>query len=196
MKYVKGFLKLWLMQRRRANIHAMPSTSKKTKAKSEDLITRHWNVGEIVLHHPAAADVLTEWGLHCATCAVGEFERLEDGMKMHGFDDKDIDMVVSDINDAIAESPSKPQELHVTKDAALAIKKIGEESDEVGKGLSVGADADGSFFLEFKEKKSKGDKTFINEEIPEIEIWASPLTLSRIGGSTIDCVEGKIKLVV
>ena len=66
----------------------------------------------------------------------------------------------------------------------------------MGQGLSVQANRDGSFYMEFREKIGEGEKEFMHAEVPEIKIWASILTLQRIGGATITVKDGKFKLEV
>ena len=63
-------------------------------------------------------------------------------------------------------------------------------------GLSVQANKDGSFYMEFREEVEDGEKEFSNKDVPEVKIWASILTLQRIGGATIDFVERRFKLEV
>lgn len=47
---------------------------------------------------PRAAEMLTEYGLHCLTCFLREYETLEIGAKVHGMSDTELDDMISDIN--------------------------------------------------------------------------------------------------
>ena len=60
------------------------------------------NLGELVTNYPDLGKVLAEdYGLHCVGCFASSFDTLEQGMKVHGYDDKDIDKVVKKLNKMI-----------------------------------------------------------------------------------------------
>ena len=161
----------------------------------QEVVTEQWTVSEIVTQYPQATEVMAEYGLHCFGCSASSIETLGEGCQGHGFSEEDIENLVDDINHVIASTPAKEQVLFVSKDAALAICEVAKTEKTEGQGLSVQANQDGSFFMEFREKIEEGEKEFANEEVPEVKVWASILTLQRIGGSTIDFREGKFKLV-
>ncbi len=151
-------------------------------------------VREVMTLVPAAADIMSEYGLNCFACAVGGFEPLKQGCQMHGMDDETIEALIEDINDAIGQAPDKPQELTITADAARTIQEIADKEDKGDHILVVTVDENGGFCLEFQEKALQGDMEFCCSEVPTIKIYASVLTLSRIGGATIDVREGRFKL--
>jgi len=169
--------------------------------KAEVIVTHTWTVAEIVGQYPQATEVMAEYGLHCFGCAVSSIETLEEGCQGHGFSEEDIDNLVEDINHVIASTPARPQTLGITKEAALGIRKIAEAEHPSGGasssiGLSVQANADGSFFMEFRESMEEGEKEFGCKDVPDVKIWASILTLQRVGGATVTLKEGKFKLEV
>lgn len=48
---------------------------------------------------PAANEILAlEYGLHCLTCKARDIETLEQGARLHGMNDADIDELVQDLN--------------------------------------------------------------------------------------------------
>jgi len=102
--------------------------------------------------------------------------------------------MLEDINSSIENDTAKPQMLTVTKSAAMQIKQIAKENNSEKQGLSVQAQRDGSFFMEFRKRYEEGEKEFFAREVPDVKVWASPLTLQRIGGATIDYREGRFKL--
>lgn len=157
-------------------------------------ITKHMVVREIITLVPAAADIMLEYGLHCFSCSVGGVETLEEGCHMHSMDEDTIDALVEDINDAIGQAPKRPQTITITADAARGIGEIAKKENRVGEILMVTVDEQGGFCLEFQEKPLQGDIDFSNSEVPEVRIFASVLTLGRIGGATIDMREGRFKL--
>src|SRR3989344_1976310 len=174
-----------------------PKRSKSSSSKkSEQIVSRDWTVAEIVGQYPQTVEVLSENGLHCFGCHVSAFESIEEGCRGHGFPEEDISLLIDDLNDAIENMPVRPQTLIVTKDAALGIQEIAKGEGIKDQGLSVQANKDGSFYMEFREKIAEGEKEFQNEEVPNVKIWASILTLQRIGGATIAFKDGKFKLEV
>lgn len=61
------------------------------------------NLGELVQIYPELAAVLQEdYGLHCVGCMAADFDSLEQGAKVHGFDDKEIDKMVAKLNQMIS----------------------------------------------------------------------------------------------
>lgn len=62
-------------------------------------ITKKTNLGELVQAHPKLGKVLAEdYGLHCVGCMAASFDTLEQGMKIHGYDDKEIDKMIKKLN--------------------------------------------------------------------------------------------------
>ena len=55
-------------------------------------------IGEIVMNHPEAMDVLLGIGMHCLGCPASQMESLEDACMVHGFDPA---QVVEAINERI-----------------------------------------------------------------------------------------------
>lgn len=159
---------------------------------------------EIVTLLPEAKSVLAEYGLHCFSCAGSEFENLDDGCRSHGFSDEEIDELVDDLNRMLDDLPARPQMLVLTADAARAIKNVAQEEGQEDVGLEVIADASGGFCMEFcndtrteSQAVAEGrptEKTFMNPGVPGVRLFASSLTLKRIGGATIDFRDGRFKL--
>ena len=157
-------------------------------------ITKDMTVRDIVALSPVAADIMTEYGLHCFSCSMGGMETLEEGCRMHGFDPETTEALIIDINDARDKELRRPQMLTITKAAALGIGEIIREEGKEGGVLVVGLDESGGFCMEIREAPEKGDLLFRHQEVPDVMIYASPITLSRIGGATIDCREQRFKL--
>jgi hybrid cluster-associated redox disulfide protein len=170
--------------KRRARKGGTPST----------FVTADWTVADIVARYPQATAVMAEYGLHCFGCSANAMESLEEGCMGHGFSTEDIQNLVDDINETIATTPPRPETLTITKDAALAIKEVAVQEKVEGEGLSVQANADGSFYMEFRKEPEQGEKIFRSADVSDVSVFASILTLQRIGGATIDFREGKFKL--
>lgn len=155
-------------------------------------IHRQMPILEIVTFIPAARGVLAEYGLHCFSCAGSEFETLEQGCLGHGFSDEELDELVDDLNIMLREMPERPQTITVTDAAAGAIQTVAEDEGRTGEGLAVIADATGGFCMEFRTDPEPDEKTFV--AAGGVRVFASDLTLQRIGGATIDFREGRFKL--
>lgn len=64
-------------------------------------ITKEMMIGELISKFPKTAEVLMENGIHCIGCHVAVHETLEQGLKAHGKDDKEIDKIVKELNEAV-----------------------------------------------------------------------------------------------
>lgn len=153
-------------------------------------------VSDILTLLPHAEPLVAQYGLHCFSCAANAYETLDEGCRTHGFSDQDIDDLVKDLNELLKDQSARPQKLTLTKDAALALKEILSAEGKVDWGLLVGVDEGGGFCMEFVEKPAVDDQICTNEEVPDVRMFASVLTLNSIGGATIDFREGRFKLDV
>lgn len=62
-------------------------------------INKDTNLGQLVVSFPEIGRVLAEdYGLHCVGCMVSQFDTLEQGMKIHGYNNKDIALVVKKLS--------------------------------------------------------------------------------------------------
>ncbi len=67
--------------------------------KKDKRITKKANLGKLVMEYPEAGRVLAEeYGLHCVGCMAASFDTLEQGAKIHGYDDKEINKMVKELN--------------------------------------------------------------------------------------------------
>lgn len=71
------------------------------KEVSKTLVTKDTNLGELVLKHPEAAEVLLDYGLHCVGCIASSFDTVEMGAKVHGMSDAEITGMVERINEVV-----------------------------------------------------------------------------------------------
>ena len=69
-----------------------------TKKESESGISKDMSIGDIVAKKPKAAEVMFKSGMHCVGCGMMAYESLEQGCKVHGMSDEDIDKMVDEIN--------------------------------------------------------------------------------------------------
>lgn len=69
------------------------------KSKPKAKISKEMNLGELVQTYPKLAEALAEdYGLHCVGCFAAGFDSLEQGAKIHGYDDKEIEEMVKKLN--------------------------------------------------------------------------------------------------
>ena len=71
------------------------------------LITKDMLLDDIVKKYPETIMILMGYGLHCVGCIVSEIETIEQGAKIHGLDDKEIDFMLKDLNAIALESIKK-----------------------------------------------------------------------------------------
>lgn len=157
-------------------------------------IHRGMRVLEIVALCPAAVDTMATYGLHCAGCSVGGLETLEEGCRMHGYGDEEINALVTDLNETLASAPMRPMDLVVTLEAARGIRKVAADDGREGQGLAVIVDEFGGFCMEFRDGPDEGDRIFFHPDEPDVRVFSSPITLTRVGGGTIDLRDGRFKL--
>jgi len=157
-------------------------------------VLRGTKISEILALHPKSEDVLGAYGLYCYHCALGEFDTLEEGAKIHGLLPEDVENLLHDLNALLPGTPSPSARITVTKEAALALRDIAVQEGKAGQILRVTADEQGKYCLEFRSKPVKGDQLFRHPDVPEIRIAAATATLARIGCVTISVRGGAFKL--
>lgn len=176
----------------RRNPAHRPKKAAKTAPKIR--IHKHMSVAEIVALLPESESVLGEYGLHCFNCSANMSETLEEGYMSHGFAENELDDLIGDLNDMLKNRPERPQTLTITKDAASSLFELAAQEGKSAEGLQVGTDEAGGFCMEFRKSPEEDSLLFFHREVPALRLFATPLTLSRIGGSTIDFREGRFKL--
>jgi hybrid cluster-associated redox disulfide protein len=58
-------------------------------------------ISEITEKSPKAIELLTEYGLNCATCFLNQFDTVEGGAKLHGMTDAEIKRMIKEINEEL-----------------------------------------------------------------------------------------------
>lgn len=170
------------------------SKTKKKPVKNGRQVHRDMPIFELVTLFPDTVEIMAEYGLYCAGCALGGNETLAEGCRLHGFTQDVIDDLLTDLNDAVAEKAAKSQEVFLSDSAARELHNIAQKEGETGKGLAVAVDELGNFSLEFQAQAKPADRVFRNLKVPEVCIFVDPFTLARIGGATIDFREKRFKL--
>lgn len=151
-------------------------------------------VHDILVLMPHAEPLLAEYGLHCVGCAGSAYETLEEGYLSHGFTENKLDDLVTDLNSLFERQPERPKTIEVTEAAALALAALLETENQSDHYLIVGLDDAGGFCLDVFPDVAADHLLFGHASVPTLKLAASPLTLSRLGGATIDRREGRFKL--
>lgn len=53
---------------------------------------------EIIKESPRAAELLTEYGLHCVNCFANEYDTLEQGSRLHNMSEDEMMEMIDEIN--------------------------------------------------------------------------------------------------
>jgi len=167
------------------------------KQKMAELITKDMTIGEVVQKYPHAAEVLTNFGLHCIGCHVSPFETIEQGAMGHGMDTETITKMVEEANKVAATAPKKTvmkstgnADIVFTEKAVEKIKEIMKNEGKDGQLFRVGIMPGGcsgfSYALSFEEKKEAED---IEMDKSGLKVIVNPASLEMLNGANIDFVE-------
>jgi len=66
-------------------------------------ISKDMLIGEVAQKHPEAIPVLMDEGVHCVGCGAAFFETIEQGLAVHGKNEKEIKKIVKLMNDSTNE---------------------------------------------------------------------------------------------
>jgi len=72
--------------------------ARKLKINSTFYIARDMFISEIAGKSSKAVKLLNMYGLHCTGCFLNAFDTLENGAKLHGLTDEDLDSMIEEIN--------------------------------------------------------------------------------------------------
>ena len=131
-------------------------------------------ISDILLKMPEATDILLSHGLSCASCHLNIHEQLGNGVLSHGYKEKDLEIILNDLNEAAIDMKIPPEgkiskDPELTKLAAEKVKEFQKESNQIGFGfkIEVTPDIKGSanYFLDFIEKPERGDKIITTRKI-------------------------------
>ncbi len=159
-----------------------------------DQIRRDMTIEEILGGFPQKsqklAQAITEAGLHCVGCQAATWETLEAGMLGHGFAEEEIDRLVDQLNEILAEVVDTTT-IRLTKRAAEKYRQILTDDGKETWGLRFGDKAAGcsgfEYMLDYSEKAKPEDQTFLSHGV---EIHVNRQMVSRLLGSEIDYIDG------
>lgn len=70
-------------------------------------IDKNTNIAELIEENPDLNDVLYEYGLYCGNCFAAGFDNLEEGAKIHGLEDDEIEELIQELNKKSSEDQDK-----------------------------------------------------------------------------------------
>ena len=160
-------------------------------------ITKNMTIGDVLKDYPSKAmrlsEVMMTAGLHCVGCGAATFETLEQGVKVHGFNDKQLNKLVDDLNAVLKEKDEISDNKAHLKLSDSAVKKIKEIMKKEGKenyGLRVAVLAGGcagySYDLSIQEKPKDGDIIFKQEGV---NIFIDKTSMSMLEDVVINYVD-------
>lgn len=160
------------------------------------LVTKTMTIGDVVAKYPAATEVLMGYGLHCVGCHVNGMESIEEGAAGHGMSDEEIDKMVADVNDAIANGRTIDEEIAkrplitITEAAARKVQDIASKDGKAGWQLKVfvmpGGCSGFRYGMDFIEKPQATD-IFVEQHGMKVYVEAD--SVQFIKGCIIDYVE-------
>ncbi len=68
-------------------------------------INKDTAIEDLIEENPEMNDVLYEYGLYCGNCFAAGWDTLEEGAKMHGLEDDEIEELIQELNKV--KNPSK-----------------------------------------------------------------------------------------
>lgn len=160
----------------------------------KDQITREMTIEDIFKQFPSKsqklAQEMTNAGLHCVGCSASTWETIETGMYGHGYSDEEIDRLLGQLNEILAEKEDLTN-ITLTDRAAKKFLDILADEGKKGWGLRFGERAAGcsgfEYFLDYSEKPKAGDVIF---ESQGIQLHIQQKSVERLMGCVIDYTDG------
>jgi iron-sulfur cluster assembly protein len=182
-----------------------PSTKAQTALRKKGpLVHKNMMINDVVGLFPEAAEVMTSYGLHCVGCGASGFETLEEGFLGHGFEQRDFEDMLDELNeyalgyeehgeDFKKEVADKPElAVSLTEKAAKKFRAIAEMEGKAGMALRVDAAKQGccdmGYALNFESDVKDSDVQFGSFGV---EIVVSPASFRLVKGAKIDFEERK-----
>lgn len=61
-------------------------------------IDKNTNIAELIERDPELNEVLYEYGLYCGNCYAAGYDNLEDGVRIHGLEEDEIEELIQELN--------------------------------------------------------------------------------------------------
>lgn len=154
-------------------------------------INKKMKIDEILKIYPSAENIMFDQGLHCTHCQLASIENLEQGMKTHGIDDKQIDETVDQINEQYANymKDIKKHGISITIPAQKELEHIIEEQKRNNEFLKIiplkDEFGDYSYEMEFVKETDKDDQII---KINKLNIVIAKNNLEKVKGMEMDFI--------
>ena len=66
------------------------------------VLTRYDSFSVIQFDCPRAVELLADYGLHCSSCALNEYDSIEIGVSRHGMSEEEMTEMLEEINEQLA----------------------------------------------------------------------------------------------
>ncbi|MEM4240327.1 MAG: DUF1858 domain-containing protein [Candidatus Woesearchaeota archaeon] len=146
------------------------------------MITKNSKIGEVIDACPATAEVFLKNGIHCIGCGASHFETIEQGLKVHGFTDREIEKVVAELN------KTSLKIISISETAAEKLKALMKKQKKEDYCLRVQA-VKGRYGLDF-EKAAKDDDEIVKEQ--GLTFIIAKKTLPEVRGARIGYIESPV----
>ncbi|MEM3086291.1 MAG: iron-sulfur cluster assembly accessory protein [Halobacteria archaeon] len=147
-------------------------------------VTGTMRLGDILAAYPAAAAVVSKYGLHCSGCHANVLDTLEVGARGHGLGEVEIKAMVWEINQVArgkevspapaAAAPAKasafcsfignPDSINLSDGAAARLREALVRRQRPRHGIRIGIHKEGPagyiYYMDFERKPKKGDAVF------------------------------------
>ncbi|MEM4247593.1 MAG: DUF1858 domain-containing protein [Candidatus Woesearchaeota archaeon] len=143
------------------------------------MITKNMTIGEVIDAYPATAEVLLNKGIHCLGCSARNFETIEQGLQVHGFNDKEIEKVVAELNKV------SQKVISITAIAAKKLKELMKKQKKTGYCLRVQV-VRGRYGLDFEKSAKKNDEMVKEHGLTFV---IARKTLPKVRGARIDYIK-------
>jgi|GEM_PF-261227 len=75
-------------------------------------VTKDMLISDVVALDPLNMSyILMDWGMHCVSCFAAAGETVEQAMYVHGYEEKDVDQLVDELNEFLETQMTDPSYL-------------------------------------------------------------------------------------
>lgn len=82
-------------------------------AEENENVTRDMIIADVVGRYPFAIEIFMDFGIHCFSCSVSEYETIEQGVLGHGFTEEELEELLEEINSSIKNPPPPDEYDHI-----------------------------------------------------------------------------------
>ncbi|OGC81527.1 MAG: hypothetical protein A2788_02020 [Candidatus Abawacabacteria bacterium RIFCSPHIGHO2_01_FULL_46_8] len=158
-------------------------------SKRRQKITADMTVGKVMEIFPPVTAILARYGLACAGCSFNAEEAIGAGVRGHGYGEEDVEALLLEINEAIANYKVYQQDgVSITQAAIDKVHEFAGEQEREGYKLRLELEdeqnpAASQYLLDFAEAKAKDDQEI---KFPGLDLIFAKKLKSHMAGVEID----------